>query len=107
MAFPLLLSANYPSFWKVDVSHGHGVAEIPSRPWYDDSNLATFVWLSTSVAPMSRVMALASPSHLCAQNDSPGHVYDGLDFNVVSPMSRMTPLPTAETTALGRIICLL
>ncbi|CAL8151932.1 unnamed protein product [Prunus armeniaca] len=72
------------------------------RVCYDDSNLATFVWLSTSVAPMSRVTALASPSYLCAQNDSPGHVQlddlghvvsDGLDFNLVSPMARVTPLP--------------
>ncbi|CAL9000156.1 unnamed protein product [Prunus brigantina] len=80
------------------------------RAWYDDSNLATFVWLSTSVAPMSRVTALVSPSHLCAQNDGPGHVQrdglghvvsDGLDFNLVSPMSRVTPLPMAETTTLA------
>ncbi|CAL9012921.1 unnamed protein product [Prunus brigantina] len=81
MAFPLLLSTNYPSSWKVDVGQGHGgrmtlllmrpwrncnAIDEDGRAWYDDSNLAKFVWLSTSVAPMSRVTALASPSHLCA-----------------------------------------
>ncbi|CAL8993417.1 unnamed protein product [Prunus brigantina] len=152
MAFHLLLSTNYPSSWKVDVGQGHGMAEIPSRPWgrmtfllmrpwrncnaidedgrawYDDSNLAMFVWLSTSVAPMAGVTALASPSHLCAQNDGPGHgrsdgpgftqpplcqndgpghgrsdglghvVSDGLDFNLVSPMSRVTALTLVGCT---------
>ncbi|CAL2272001.1 unnamed protein product [Prunus armeniaca] len=115
MVFPLLLSTNYPSSWKVDVGQGYGVAEILSRPWgrmtfplrrlwrnynaieedrmawYDDSNLATSVWLSTSVAPMAGVTVLASPSHSCAQNDGPGHDRsDGLDCNPVSPMSRVT-----------------
>ncbi|CAL9011534.1 unnamed protein product, partial [Prunus brigantina] len=128
MAFPLLLSAHYPPFWKVVAGQGHNVAEIPSRPrgrmtpllmrpwrncnaidghgraWYDNSNLAMFVWLSSSAAPMPRVTALASPSHLCAQNDSPGHVpHDGLshvvrgglDFNLASPIARVTALPLA------------
>ncbi|CAL2247884.1 unnamed protein product [Prunus armeniaca] len=116
MVSPLLLSTNYPSSWKVDVGQGPGVAEIPSWPWgrmtslplrpwkdcnaidedgrawYDDSNLATFVWLGTSVAPMAGVTALASPSHSCAQNDGPGHGRsDGLDCTPISPMSRVTP----------------
>ncbi|CAL8168434.1 unnamed protein product [Prunus armeniaca] len=138
MVFPLLLSTNYPSSWKVDVGQGHGVAEIPSRPWgrmifllmrpwrncnandedgrawYDDSNLATFVWLSTSVAPMAGVTAMALPSHSCAQNDGLGHgrsdglghvVSDGLDFNPVSPMSRVTALPMVGMTALTLANC--
>ncbi|CAL2238299.1 unnamed protein product [Prunus armeniaca] len=127
MVFPLLLSTNYPSSWKVDVGQGHGVAEIPSRPWermtfllmrpgrncnaidedgkarYDDSNLATFVWLSISVAPMSRVTALASPRHICAQNDGPGHgLSDGLGFNPAAPMAGVTALPmTAVSEDVG------
>ncbi|CAL8993775.1 unnamed protein product, partial [Prunus brigantina] len=124
MAFPLMLSTNYPSFWKVDVGQGHGgrmtlllmrpwrncnAIDKDGRAWYDDSNLATFVWLSTSVAPMSIATALASPIDLCAQNDGPVHVQrdglghvvsDGLDFNLVSHMSRVTALPMAETTTL-------
>ncbi|CAL2247110.1 unnamed protein product [Prunus armeniaca] len=123
MVFSFLLSTNYPSSWKVDVGQGHGVAEIPSRPWgrmtfllmrpwrncnaidedgrawCDDSNLAMFVWPSTLVAPMAGVMVLASPSHSCAQNDGPGHgPSDSLDCNPVSPMSRVTSLPVAAVS---------
>ncbi|CAL8169246.1 unnamed protein product [Prunus armeniaca] len=125
MVFPLLLSTNYPSSWKVDVGQGHGVAKILSGPWgrmtfllmrlwrncnaidedgrawYDDYNLATSVWLSTSVAPMVGVTVLASPSHSCAQNDGPGHDRsDGPDCNPVSPMPRVTASPMVRMTAL-------
>ncbi|CAL9012226.1 unnamed protein product [Prunus brigantina] len=116
MAFPLLLSTNYPSSWKVDVGQGHGVAEIPSRPWgrmtfllmrpwrncnaidedgrawYDDSNLATFVWLSTSVAPMAGVTA-------SAMFDGLDHgLSDGLGFNLAAPTARVTALPMAAVS---------
>ncbi|CAL8135838.1 unnamed protein product [Prunus armeniaca] len=125
MVFSLLLSNNYPSFWNVDVGQGHGVAEIPSQPWgrmtflrmrprrdrnaidedgrawYDDSNLAMSVWPSTLVASMTGVTALASPSHSCVQNDGPGHGQsDGLDRDLVSPMTRVTSAPMVGMTAL-------
>ncbi|PQM33784.1 hypothetical protein Pyn_33247 [Prunus yedoensis var. nudiflora] len=71
---PLLPSTNRLSSWKVDVSQNQDAAEVPSHPrgkmtslpvrprrncnaidedgstWYDDSNLAVFIWLSAPAA---------------------------------------------------------
>ncbi|PQP95117.1 hypothetical protein Pyn_01253 [Prunus yedoensis var. nudiflora] len=120
MAFLPPLSTNYLSSWKVDVSQGHDVTEIPSRPWkgmtflpmrpwrncnaidedgrvwYDDSILAMFIWLSTPIAPMAGVTALALPSYARAQNDGLGHgLSDGPGFNPAAPVPRVTALPMA------------
>ncbi|CAL8095933.1 unnamed protein product [Prunus armeniaca] len=72
------------------------------RTWCNDSNLATFVWPSTLVAPMIKVTVLASPSHSYAQNDGLGHGRsDGLDCNPVSPVSRVTFSPMVGVTILA------
>ncbi|CAL8174766.1 unnamed protein product [Prunus armeniaca] len=82
------------------------VIDEDGRAWYDDSNLATLVWLSTSVAPIAGVTVLASPSHSCAQNDDPGHGRsDGLDCNPISPMSRVTASAVVGMTALTLASC--
>ncbi|PQQ14367.1 hypothetical protein Pyn_38983 [Prunus yedoensis var. nudiflora] len=97
MALLLLLPTNYLPSWKVDVSQGHDVAEIPSQPrgsmtfllmrprrnchaidedgktWYDDSILAMPIWLGLPAIPMAGVTVLTSPSRFCTQSIGLGH----------------------------------
>ncbi|PQP98669.1 hypothetical protein Pyn_14080 [Prunus yedoensis var. nudiflora] len=131
MALLLLLSTNCLSSWKVDMCQNHDAAEIPSQPWrkmtfppmrprrncnaidedgrawYDDSNLAMFIRLSTRVAPMAGVTALASLSYVRAHNDGLSHgLSDGLGSNPAAPVPRVTALAMAGVTALARVTAL-
>ncbi|CAL9020641.1 unnamed protein product, partial [Prunus brigantina] len=94
MALAALLSSRHLLLQRAAMGQSHGATGIPfrfwgrltfspvrswrkcnaadgdGRAWHDDFVLVMFVWLGSSV--ISRVAALASPSHLCAQTGGPG-----------------------------------